>query len=72
MACGFPEDGFEELIKIASGESARKVYFEGDLDAGIVPCGQGIGQVHDIPTVKDLFDGIIAQATEVATGLVNS
>ena len=64
--------GFEELIKIASGESARKVYFEGDLDAGIVPCGQGIGQVHDIPTVNDLFDGIIAQATEVATGLVNS
>jgi NAD(P)H-dependent flavin oxidoreductase YrpB (nitropropane dioxygenase family) len=64
--------GFEELIKIASGESARKVYFEGDLDAGIVPCGQGIGQVHDIPTVKDLFDGIMAQAAEVATGLANS
>lgn len=64
--------GFEELIKIASGDSARKVYFEGDLDAGIVPCGQGIGQVHDIPTVKNLFDGIIAQATEVATGLANS
>jgi nitronate monooxygenase len=64
--------GFEELIKIASGDSARKVYFEGDLDAGIVPCGQGIGQVHDIPTVKDLFDGIIAQASEVATELANS
>jgi nitronate monooxygenase len=64
--------GFEELIKIASGDSARKVYFEGDLDAGIVPCGQGIGQVHDIPTVKDLFDEIMAEAAEVATGLANS
>jgi NAD(P)H-dependent flavin oxidoreductase YrpB (nitropropane dioxygenase family) len=62
---------FEELIKIASGDSARKVYYEGDLGAGIVPCGQGIGQVHDIPTVRDLFDGIIAQATEIVTRLAN-
>jgi NAD(P)H-dependent flavin oxidoreductase YrpB (nitropropane dioxygenase family) len=62
---------FEELIKIASGDSARKVYYEGDLGSGIVPCGQGIGQVHDIPTVSDLFNGIIAQATEIVTRLAN-
>jgi len=63
---------FEEILKIVSGDNSRRVYYEGDLDCGVVPCGQGIGQVHDIPTVKDLFDGIIAQATEVVTGLVKS
>lgn len=63
---------FEELIKIASGESARKVYFEGDLGAGIVPCGQGIGQVHDVPTVKDLFNRMVAEASDVLTGLTKS
>jgi len=63
---------FEEILKIVSGDNSRRAYYEGDLDCGVVPCGQGIGQVHDIPTVKDLFDGIIAQATEVVTGLVKS
>jgi nitronate monooxygenase len=63
---------FEEILKIVSGDNSRRAYYEGDLDCGVVPCGQGIGQVHDIPTVKDLFDGIIAQATEVVTGLAKS
>ncbi|TEU02469.1 MAG: nitronate monooxygenase [Dehalococcoidia bacterium] len=63
---------FEEILKIVSGDNSRRVYYEGDLDCGVVPCGQGIGQVHDIPTVKDLFDRIIAQATEVVTGLTKS
>ncbi len=63
---------FEEILQIVSGDNSRKVYNEGDLDCGIVPCGQGIGQVHDIPTVKDLFDRIIAQAAEVVSGLARS
>jgi nitronate monooxygenase len=61
--------GFEEILKLVSGERARKVYVDGDLDAGIVSCGQGIGQIHDIPTVKELFDGIMAEAAEVVSGL---
>jgi len=63
---------FEEILKIVSGDNSRRAFYEGDLDCGVVPCGQGIGQVHDIPTVRDLFDGIIAQATEVVTGLTRS
>lgn len=60
---------FEEILKIVSGENSRKVYYDGAADAGIVPCGQGIGQVHDIPTVRELFDRIIRQANEVVSGL---
>ena len=58
-------DFFTDILDIVSGERARKVYLEGDLDAGIVSCGQGVGQIHDIPTVKQLFDGIMAEAAEV-------
>jgi len=32
------------------------MYDEGDLDVGIISCGQGIGMAHDIPTIKELFD----------------
>ena len=62
--------GLPEILKIATGEKAKKMYNEGDLDVGIISCGQGIGMAHDIPTVKDLFDRIMGEAADVAKGLV--
>ena len=59
-----------EILNIAAGEKARKMYREGDLDAGIISCGQGIGMVHDIPTVKELFDRMMDEAMGIARRLV--
>lgn len=53
-----------------TGEKAKKMYNEDDLDVGIISCGQGIGMAHDIPTVKELFDRIMGEAADVAKGLV--
>ncbi|MBN2228927.1 MAG: nitronate monooxygenase [Candidatus Thorarchaeota archaeon] len=53
------------LIQAASGEKAQKMYNEGDLDIGIVSCGQGVGLVKDIPTVKELLDRIMTETEEV-------
>ena len=39
------------------------MYEKGDLDIGIISCGQGIGVAYDIPTVKELFDRIVADAS---------
>ena len=64
--------GLPEILNIAAGEKARKMYNEGDLDAGIISCGQGIGMAHDIPTVKALFDRIMGEAAEIAKGLVGN
>jgi len=64
--------GFEEILNVVSGENSRRLYSEGDLDCGIVSCGQGVGQMDDIPTVKDLFDGMIAQASGVVNGLART
>ncbi len=63
--------GLPEILNIAAGEKARKMYNEGDLDAGIISCGQGIGMAHDIPTVRDLFDRIMGEAGEIVAGLAN-
>ncbi len=63
---------FEEVLRLVSGENSRCTYFEGELDRGIVPCGQGIGQVSDIPTMKQLFDGMVRQASQIAAGLAGS
>ena len=62
--------GLPEILNIAAGEKARKMYNEGDLDAGIISCGQGIGMAHDIPAVRDLFDRIMGEAAEIAKRLV--
>ena len=55
----------QEIIQVASGQNARKMYIEGELDAGIVSCGQGVGLVKDIPTVKELLDRIMKEAEDV-------
>ncbi|MCD6225069.1 MAG: nitronate monooxygenase, partial [Deltaproteobacteria bacterium] len=54
-----------EILDIVSGEKARQMYDQGDLDAGIISCGQGVGLIHDIPSVQELFDKIIKQATDI-------
>ena len=45
------------------------MYETGDLGAGIVSCGQGIGLTKDIPSVKELFDRIISEASTIARDL---
>jgi NAD(P)H-dependent flavin oxidoreductase YrpB (nitropropane dioxygenase family) len=41
-------------------------------DMAIMSCGQGVGSICDIPTVKDLFERIMAQAAEVANRFKNN
>lgn len=55
----------QEIIQVASGQNALKMYRDGDIDAGMVSCGQGVGLVKDVPTVKELLDRIMKEAEEV-------
>ncbi|MFW9825039.1 MAG: NAD(P)H-dependent flavin oxidoreductase, partial [Candidatus Thorarchaeota archaeon] len=59
----------QEIIQVASGQNALKMYQEGDLDAGMVSCGQGIGLIKDIPTAKELLDRIMKEAEDVINRL---
>jgi len=58
-----------ELLKIVGGEKARMMFDQGDLDAGVISCGEGVGMVKDIPTLKELFDRIMAEAKDIIGGL---
>ncbi|MDD5190100.1 MAG: nitronate monooxygenase [Dehalococcoidales bacterium] len=55
----------EELLKVTSGKLAEKVYFDGDLEAGMAECGQVVGLIHDIPTCKELIDRMVKDAQEI-------
>lgn len=62
--------GLPEILNIAAGEKAKRMYDCGELDLGIISCGQGVGMIHDIPTVQELFERMIAQAADLAGKLV--
>jgi nitronate monooxygenase len=42
-----------------------KVMIDGDMDAGAWSCGMVAGLIHDIPTVKELIDRIMADAEQI-------
>jgi len=39
-----------------------KIMLDGDMDAGVWSCGMVAGLINDIPTCKELIDGIMAEA----------
>jgi NAD(P)H-dependent flavin oxidoreductase YrpB (nitropropane dioxygenase family) len=63
--------GLPEILNMATGEKAKQMYDQGDLDLGMISCGQGVGMCHDIPTVKELFERIVLGAGDIAKRLVD-
>jgi nitronate monooxygenase len=61
-ACGAD---FPEIMEVVSGQRAKKMYHQGDLDEGILACGQGICFAREILPVKTLFDRMMTQAEEI-------
>ncbi len=58
-----------KLVQAASGDKAEEMYREGDIDLGVVACGQGVGLIKDIPTVKELLDRVMDEAKEIISRL---
>ena len=52
----------EELKQFIMGERSRKSWLEGDVNLGVLPSGQIIGQIREVMSVKDLIDGIVEKA----------
>lgn len=42
----------------------RATMVDGDIDAGVLPTGQCVGVVEDLPTCAELIDRIVAEAVE--------
>jgi nitronate monooxygenase len=55
----------EDLMPLVGGERARRAWEVGDVDGGVTPCGQAVGLIHDIATVKELIDTLMDGVTEV-------
>lgn len=42
-----------------------RIMRDGDMDSGAWSCGMVAGLIHDIPTVRELVDRIMAEAHEL-------
>ncbi len=59
---------FEDVRELVAGARGRKVFENGDLDAGIWSAGQCQGLIHDIPTCAELVTRMVREAEELITG----
>ena len=59
----------EELLPLLDGNRIKKSYQSGDAGDAIIYCGQGVGLIDDIPSVKEIIDGIMRQAGQVMARL---
>jgi nitronate monooxygenase len=55
---------FEDIIEEVAGVYPR-IMQQGDMEAGAWSCGMVAGLVHDIPSVQDLMDRIMAEAESI-------
>jgi nitronate monooxygenase len=69
MALEAENADFGKIYPYVSGESARKMYDTGDLDAGTVSCSQGIGLIHDIKPLKEIFAEMMGEARRIYAAL---
>jgi len=52
----------EELLPMISGDRSKRSYISGDVNDATIACGQVVGLIHEIPTVRESIEGIINEA----------
>ena len=55
-----------ELMPLISGQRRRNTYATGDVSQASITMGQVVGLIRDIPSVKEIIDGIISEAKLIA------
>jgi nitronate monooxygenase len=67
---------FEDVKDLVAGVRGRRVFDDGDVDAGIWTVGTVMGLIDDIPTCDELISRIVSGAEELITerlgGMVTS
>jgi NAD(P)H-dependent flavin oxidoreductase YrpB (nitropropane dioxygenase family) len=55
---------FADIVGDVSGVYPR-ILQGGEMDAGVWSCGMVAGLIHDVPTVRELIDRIMAEADDI-------
>ena len=58
-----------DIYQSASGAKSKEMYEKGDIEMATVSCGQGVGLIHDMIPVQDLFNKIMNEAKDIVQNL---
>ena len=61
----------EELLPMISGRRGKQAMEEGNVNAGVITCGQVVGLIHEIPSAKEIIEGMISEAKVIGQRLYN-
>ncbi len=61
------QDGatLEELLTVVSGQVGLKALRQGDADAGVIACGQIVGMIDMLKSVKEVIEEIVDNAHKI-------
>ncbi|MFC1893945.1 NAD(P)H-dependent flavin oxidoreductase [Chloroflexota bacterium] len=62
----------EELQPLISGLRQKQNLDEGNVDEALLPCGQVVGLIHEIPSAKEIVEGIVSEARLIGQRLYNA
>jgi NAD(P)H-dependent flavin oxidoreductase YrpB (nitropropane dioxygenase family) len=55
----------EDIVPYVSGLVGKEMLEDGQMDKGVLSVGQSMGFIRDIPTCRELLDGIMKEAEEI-------
>lgn len=58
--------GIEELLPLVSGKKELELMESGNMDSGLLHCGQVVGLIHDVPAVSEIMEKVVAEAAQVS------
>ena len=61
----------EELLPLLSGQRGMNTYATGDVSGASISVGQVVGLINDVPSVKEIIDGIISEAQKITKRFQN-
>ena len=59
----------EELLPMIDGRRQKRALDKGVADEAMIPCGQVVGLMDDMPTIKEIIDDIIREARTIGKRL---
>jgi len=59
----------EELLPLLSGNKQKAAYISGDVNNAVMSVGQVVGLIHEIPSVREIIEGIISEAKLISQRL---
>jgi len=55
----------EELRPLITGLQGKQALEEGDINKGVIACGEVVGLIRDVPSVREIIQSIIKEAKAV-------